>query len=74
MRRGELPGIKLADLDIRARLLLVTGKGGHQHPTTFGIISANLLDTYIRGREAMARRPRSARSIVRSRCSPHRHR
>jgi site-specific recombinase XerD len=52
VRAGELVGIRLNDVDLRAREALVTGKGGHRRPVRFGAQTAQALDRYLRMRRA----------------------
>lgn len=47
-RRGELAGLRLADVELPARLAYVTGKGGHMRAVRFGARTAVALDRYIR--------------------------
>lgn len=48
MRRGELAGLRLEDVDLKARLAYVTGKGGHTRAVRFGMKTAVALDRYLR--------------------------
>ncbi len=48
IRRGELAGLRLADVDLKARLAYVTGKGGHTRAVRFGTKTAVALDRYLR--------------------------
>ena len=48
MRRGELEGMQLEDIDLRSRLAYVTGKGGHTRAVRFGAKTAVALDRYLR--------------------------
>jgi site-specific recombinase XerD len=48
MRAGELIGLRLADVDLRARLAKVTGKGGRVRAVRFGATTAVALDRYLR--------------------------
>lgn len=48
MRRGELAGLRLEDVDLRAGLAYVTGKGGHTRAVRFGTRTAVAVDRYLR--------------------------
>jgi site-specific recombinase XerD len=48
IRRGELVGMKLGDIELRERLAYVTGKGGHTRAVRFGAKTAVALDRYLR--------------------------
>jgi site-specific recombinase XerD len=48
VRAGELLGLAVADVDLRARLAYVTGKGGHMRAVRFGATTAVALDRYLR--------------------------
>ncbi|MGD0861752.1 MAG: tyrosine-type recombinase/integrase [Candidatus Limnocylindrales bacterium] len=48
IRRGELAGLKLADVDLKDRLAYVTGKGGHMRAVRFGAKTAVAVDRYLR--------------------------
>jgi site-specific recombinase XerD len=48
IRRGELEGMTVEDIDLRARLAYVTGKGGHSRAVRFGTKTAVALDRYLR--------------------------
>lgn len=48
IRRGELAGLKLADVDLKDRLAYVTGKGGHTRAVRFGTKTAVAVDRYLR--------------------------
>ncbi len=48
IRAGELLGLSLADVELRARLAYVTGKGGHTRAVKFGATTAVALDRYLR--------------------------
>lgn len=50
MRRGEVAGLKVADVELRERLAYVTGKGGHTRAVKFGTKTAVALDRYLRMR------------------------
>jgi site-specific recombinase XerD len=52
IRAGELLGLKLEDVDLRARLAYVTGKAGHTRAVRFGTQTAVALDRYLRLRRA----------------------
>lgn len=47
-RRGEVIGLRLADLELRDRLAYVTGKGGHTRAVRFGAKTAVAIDRYLR--------------------------
>jgi site-specific recombinase XerD len=48
IRRGELAGLRLEDVDLKTRLAYVTGKGGHVRAVKFGTKTAVALDRYLR--------------------------
>ena len=48
IRRGELAGLRVADVELRERLAYVTGKGGHTRAVKFGARTAVALDRYLR--------------------------
>lgn len=48
IRRGELAGLKLADVELKDRLAYVTGKGGHTRAVRFGTKTAIAIDRYLR--------------------------
>ncbi len=48
MRRGEVTGLGVADVDLKDRLAYVTGKGGHVRAVRFGMKTAVALDRYLR--------------------------
>jgi len=48
MRRGEVAGLRLSDVELRDRLAYVTGKGGHTRAVKFGTRTAVALDRYLR--------------------------
>lgn len=48
IRRGELAGLQVADVDLRDRLAYVTGKGGHTRAVRFGTKTAIAVDRYLR--------------------------
>jgi site-specific recombinase XerD len=48
MRRGEIMGLRLGDVELRERLAYVTGKGGHVRAVRFGAKTAIALDRYLR--------------------------
>lgn len=52
IRRGELIGLQVDDLDLRERTASVTGKGGHRRFVRFGGRTAVALDRYLRLRRA----------------------
>ena len=52
IRRGELIGLQVDDLDLRERVAYVTGKGGHRRVVRFGGRTAVALDRYQRLRRA----------------------
>ena len=51
LRRAELTGIKLDDIDLEEGVCRVTGKGGHQRLAPFGAGTAQRIDEYLRARE-----------------------
>jgi site-specific recombinase XerD len=59
MRRAELSALTLDDLDLRARVAYVVGKGRRPRTVPFGARTAQALDRYLRLRRqhAMADRP-----------------
>lgn len=50
IRRGELAGIEVDDLDLDAQVVLVTGKGDRARNVVFGNNTALALDRYLRER------------------------
>lgn len=48
IRRGELAGLRVEDVDLRERLAYVTGKGSHVRAVRFGTKTAVALDRYLR--------------------------
>jgi site-specific recombinase XerD len=48
MRRGEVMGLRIGDVELRERLAYVTGKGGHLRAVRFGTKAAVALDRYLR--------------------------
>jgi site-specific recombinase XerD len=48
IRRGEVAGLRVEDVDLRDRLAYVTGKGGHTRAVRFGLKTAVALDRYLR--------------------------
>lgn len=54
IRRGELVGLLVDDLDLRERVAYVTGKGGHRRVVRFGGRTTVALDRYQRLRRAHA--------------------
>jgi site-specific recombinase XerD len=48
IRRGEVAGLRVEDVDLRGRLAYVTGKGGHTRAVRFGAKTAVALDRYLR--------------------------
>lgn len=57
IRRGELVGMEIDDLDLRERVAYVTGKAGHRRVVRFGTRAAVAIDRYLRLRRA---RPHAA--------------
>jgi site-specific recombinase XerD len=51
IRRGELAGLNLADVELKDRLAYVTGKGGHTRAVRFGTRTAIAIDRYLRLRK-----------------------
>ena len=51
IRRGELAGLKLADVELKDRIAYVTGKGGHTRAVRFGTKTAIAIDRYLRLRK-----------------------
>lgn len=60
MRRGELAGLRVADVELHERLAYVTGKGGHTRAVRFGTKTAVALDRYLRLRRAHRHAPSDA--------------
>jgi site-specific recombinase XerD len=52
IRRGELVGMEVDDLDLRERVAHVTGKAGHRRVVRFGTRTAVAIDRYLRLRRA----------------------
>ncbi|MEK9658754.1 MAG: tyrosine-type recombinase/integrase [Chloroflexota bacterium] len=52
MRRGELIGIRLTDVDFDQGVLFVVGKGARPRACPFGSKTARALDRYLRARKA----------------------
>jgi len=52
IRRGELVGMEVEDLDLRERVAHVTGKAGHRRVVRFGSRTAVAIDRYLRLRRA----------------------
>lgn len=52
VRAGELVGMELDDIDLRTRLVYVTGKGGNTRAVRFGTRTAVAIDRYMRLRRA----------------------
>jgi site-specific recombinase XerD len=50
MRRSEMAGIKVGDLDLDRERVTVTGKGGHTRTVTFGRNAGLAIDRYLRVR------------------------
>jgi integrase len=50
IRLGELWGLRVDDIDVRAGLAIVTGKGGRVRPVPFSKRTAEVVDRYIRTR------------------------
>ena len=50
MRRSELTGLKVADVDLRYRVATVLGKGRRHRDCAFGNRAAQALDRYLRAR------------------------
>ncbi len=59
IRRGELAGLAVADIDFRERVAHVLGKGRRPRAVPFGATTAQALDRYLRARRAhrLAARP-----------------
>ena len=60
MRRGELAGLRVADVELHERLAYVTGKCGHTRAVRFGTKTAVALDRYLRLRRAHRHAPSDA--------------
>jgi integrase/recombinase XerC len=54
MRRGELAGITIDDVDLREQMILVTGKGRRPRACPIGPRTAQALDRYLRERSRHA--------------------
>ena len=52
IRRGELAGLQLADVELSNRLAFVTGNGGHTRAMRFGTRTAIAVDRYLRLRNS----------------------
>ena len=52
LRRSELAGLTLDDLDVDTDLVRVAGKGGRERTVPFGVRTAQALDRYLRARAA----------------------
>ena len=52
IRRGELVGMAVDDLDLRERVARVTGKAGHRRVVRFGTRTVVAIDRYLRLRRA----------------------
>ena len=50
MRRAELAGVRLADLDLEERTIRVTGKGNKQRTVVINRAAADAIDAYLRKR------------------------
>lgn len=50
MRRAELAGLRVEDVDLRLKLATVLGKGGRRRECPFGHRTAQALDRYLRAR------------------------
>lgn len=51
IRRGELAGLRMADIELHDRIAYVTGKGGHMRAVRFGAKTAIAVDRYLRLRK-----------------------
>lgn len=47
LRRGEIPRLNFADLDLKSKTMIINGKGSKQRVVPMGEISAALLNDYI---------------------------
>lgn len=54
IRRGELIGMQVDDLELRDQVAYVTGKGGHRRVVRFGTRTAVAIDRYLRLKRAHA--------------------
>jgi site-specific recombinase XerD len=61
IRRAELAGLAVADVDIRLKIATVLGKGGRHRDCAFGHRTAQALDRYLRARD---RHPRAWESAL----------
>ncbi|MGA3030629.1 MAG: tyrosine-type recombinase/integrase [Candidatus Limnocylindrales bacterium] len=52
IRRGEVAGLKVDDVELKDRLAYVTGKGGHTRAIRFGTKTAIAIDRYLRLRKS----------------------
>jgi site-specific recombinase XerD len=48
IRRGELAGLRVEDVDLNTRIAYVTGKGGHTRAVRFGNNTRVAMDRYLR--------------------------
>jgi site-specific recombinase XerD len=52
IRRAELAGMGVDDVDLGAQVLRVVGKGGHGRAVAIGVKTTRALDRYLRARDA----------------------
>lgn len=56
MRRGEIAGLKIEDVDFEQQVAWVTGKGGRPRACAFGHKTSQALDRYLRARSEYGRK------------------
>lgn len=54
IRRAELEGLRVADVDLSERTITVTGKGRRTRTIRFGLKTAQAMDRYVRARASKA--------------------
>ena len=62
MRRAELAGLKVSDLDMDDNVAIVMGKGRRPRACSFGKTTARALDRYLRARDRFLREPTRGRA------------
>lgn len=68
VRRAELIGLRMSDLELRKRLVLVEGKGGRKRLVPLGLKATQALLAYLRARE---RHPDAGREELWLAAAPH---
>ncbi len=53
LRSSELTGVKLTDIDLKARTIFVVGKGGKERYVVFGEVAADCVNQYLKSARAM---------------------